>query len=119
MLDPLLHCRPHISKKLLVPRQSMVLADAPENSCALILLFSPRRTRRFFNMVSLSPTAIRLLDFLAPLIECRRVVIVATTIQSICDVRPISRPDVAIVGLQSWGCDYSSKVRRDERLEGE
>src|SRR5437660_12150022 len=116
MLDSLLHSRPHVSKKLLVPRQSVVLADAPENSCALILLFSPRRTWSCFNMVSLGPTAIRLLDFLVPLIECCRVVTVATTIQCICDVRPISRPDIAIVGLQCWGCDYSSKVRRDERL---
>src|SRR5207245_10978968 len=119
MLDALLHCRPHVSKKLLVPRQSVVLADAPENSCALILLFSARGTWRFFNMVPLSPTAIRLLDLLAPLIECCRVVIVATTIQSICDVRPVSRPDVTIVVLQRWGCDYSSKVRRDERMEVE
>src|SRR6266566_7684628 len=119
MLDPLLYRRPHVGQKLLVPRQGVVLADAPENGRALIFLFSPRGTWRFFNMVSLGPTAIRLLDFLAPLVECCRVVIVATTIQCICDVRPISRPYVAIVGLQSWGCDYSSKVRRDERLEGE
>src|SRR5207237_10725508 len=119
MLDPLLHRRPQISKKLLIPRQSVMLSYAPQNGRALILLLSPRGTWRFFNMVSLSPTAIRLLDFLAPLIESCRVVIVATTIQSICDVRPISRPDVTIVRLQSWGCDYSSKVRRDQRLEGE
>src|SRR5438309_988259 len=119
MLDALLHCRPHVSKKLLVPRQRVVLADAPENSCALILLFSPRGTRRFFEMVSLGPTAIRLLGFLAPLIEGCRVTIVSTTIESKSDVRPISRPDVAIVRLKSWGCDYSSKVRRDEGLESE
>src|SRR5207245_11729964 len=91
----------------------------PPTWCALSLLFSPRGTWRFFYMVSLGPTAIRLLDFLAPLIECCRVVIVATTIQCICDVRPISRPDVTIVRLQSWGRDYSSKVRRDEGLESE
>src|SRR5712692_794743 len=119
MLDALLHCRPHVSKKLLVPRQSVVLADAPENSCALIFLFSPRRTWRFFNMVSLCPTAIWLLDFLAPFIESCRVVIVATAVQGISDVRPISRPDIAIVRLQSWGRDYSPKVGRYEGLEGE
>src|SRR5207253_9795699 len=96
-----------------------MLSDVLENSCALMLLLSPRRTWRFFNMVCLSATAIRLLDFLAPLVESCRIVIVATAIQGICDVRPISRPDIAIVRLQSWGCDYSSKVRRDERLEGE
>src|SRR5438132_12193502 len=116
MLDALLYCRPHVSKKLLIPRQSVVLADAPENGRALIFLFSPRRTWRFFDMVSLGPTAIRLLHFLAPLIECCSVVVVATTIQCICDVRPISRPDIAIVRLQPWGCDYSSKVRRDDPL---
>src|SRR5207245_10760521 len=114
MLDALLHCRPHVSKKLLVPRQSVVLADAPENSCALILLFSPRGTWRFFNMVPLSPTAIRLLDFLAPLIECCRVVIVATTIQSICDVHHVSRQDVTIVRLLSCGLDDDSKVKNIE-----
>src|SRR5438445_10934258 len=108
MLDALLHRWPHISKKLLVPRQSMVLADAPENSSAPILLFSLRRTWRFFNMVSLSPTAISLLAFLAPLIERCRIVIIPTTVQTISVARGISRPDIPLVGLQSWACDDSA-----------
>src|SRR5437660_10262253 len=99
MLDSLLHSRPHVSKKLLVPRQSVVLADALENSCALILLFSPRRTLRFFNMVSLGLTAIRLLDFLALLIESCRIVILATSLQSTSYVRDITRPDIPIIML--------------------
>src|SRR3989442_14175761 len=97
MFDAFLYRRPHIGQKIFVLGQVVMLADAPENGCALILLFSPGRPGRFFDMVSLSPAAVGLLDFLAPMIKRCRVLVVPASVKSVGDVRPISRPDVAIV----------------------
>src|SRR5690348_15602740 len=99
MFNTILYSAPHVGYKHLAFGQAVMLADAPEDRCTLILLLSPGGSRRFLDMIPLSPPAIRLLNFLAPLVECRCVLIVPAPIKSICDVRRVSRPDIAVVWL--------------------
>src|SRR2546422_601859 len=92
MLHTLLHSRPQIRQKTLVLGQAVMLAHAPENCCALIFLFSPVRPWGFFDVVSLGPATVRLLNFFTPLIEGGRVLIVSATVESGGNEAAISRP---------------------------
>src|SRR5260370_11232081 len=102
MLHTLLHSRPHVREKFLVLRQTVMLADTPENSCALVLLFSPGGPRRFFDMISLGPATVRLLNVLTPLAEGGRVLLVTTAVEGVGDVGGVSRPHIPAVPIQSW-----------------
>src|SRR5437899_3910621 len=96
MLDALLHSRPQVGQKILVLCQTVMLTYAPENCRALIFLLSPGRPRRFFDMVSLGPAAIGLLNFPTPMIEGGCISIVSATVESVSHVCPISGPDISI-----------------------
>src|SRR5215831_7254860 len=99
MVNAFLNRGPGCCQENIVFRQSVMLSNPPENRCALVLLLSPRRARGLFYMISLEPTSIWFLHFLAPTVKSSSIVVVSATVECVGYISPIPGPDVAIIGI--------------------
>src|SRR2546426_5363387 len=69
MFDAFLYGRPNVFQKIPIPRQLVVLSDAPQDCGALVLLLSPGGSGGPFNMVSLIHSPFHFLTFFPPTLE--------------------------------------------------
>src|SRR3989442_1849403 len=103
MFNAFLYGGPNGFQKISILSQLGVLSEAPQDGGALVFLLSPGRRGRPFNMVSLIPSTVRLLNFFAPTIEGLCIFVLAAAVERTCDICPASGPNVTVIWLYHRG----------------